>query len=253
LTVAYSSAGVPLWTNRYATPDFGAAAYDVAADATGNVFVAGMSADFNGYYWTMIKYSSAGGPLWTNRYRPPGTGWDGGYPRRMAADTNGNAFATGWKGNGSDNDYLTVKYSSAGAVLWTRSYNGPGNGLDQVQAIAVDPSGSVVVTGSSPGIESNDDYATIKYSSAGVPLWTNRYNGPGGWQGPGKAFDSVHALAVDGEGNVIVAGRSEGGTNVYSYATIKYSSAGTALWTNRYNGREMTTLPQPWPLTPPIM
>ncbi len=62
----------------------------------------------------------------------------------------------------------------------------------------------------------NDDYATIGYSSAGVPLWTNRYNGPGNGQ------DWAWALAVDASGNVIVTGFSYNGVD-YDYATIKYS------------------------------
>src|SRR5258707_567269 len=69
------------------------------------------------------------------------------------------------------------------------------------------------------------------FAQGGIPLWTNRYNGPG--SGPDYAF----AMAVDSSGNVIVTGRSYGGTNTdYDYATIKYSSAGVALWTNRYTG-----------------
>ena len=45
--------------------------------------------------------------------------------------------------------------------------------------MAVDGNNNVIVTGYSSGSGSSYDYATIKYSSAGVPLWTNRYNGPG--------------------------------------------------------------------------
>ena len=58
-------------------------------------------------------------------------------------------------------------------------YNGTGNTNDQAYAVAVDSSNNVIVTGNSCGSGGNLDYATIKYSSAGVPLWTNRYNGPG--------------------------------------------------------------------------
>ena len=63
--------------------------------------------------------------------------------------------------------------------LWTNRYNGPGNGDDDANAVAVDGSDNVIVTGIRLAAATTIDYATIKYSSAGVPLWTNRYNGPG--------------------------------------------------------------------------
>src|ERR1051325_10545399 len=71
---------------------------------------------------------------------------------------------------------------------WVQRYNGPANTDDYARAVALDGSNSGIVTGSSWGSGSYADYATIKYSSAGVPLWTNRYNGGGG---------AVFAVAVD--------------------------------------------------------
>jgi len=52
---------------------------------------------------------------------------------------------------------------------------------------------------------------TIAYSSAGVPLWTNRFNGT-----PSK-------MAVDNSGNVFVTGQSYGPNQ--DFVTIKYSSS----------------------------
>src|SRR5262249_19824289 len=76
-----------------------------------------------------------------------------------------------------------------------------------------------------------NDYATVKYSSSGDPLWTNRYNGPG------NNDDVPYSLAVDFLGNVFVTGSSydSGGTNA-DFATVAYSNTGAPLWTNRYNG-----------------
>ena len=230
-TIKYSSAGVPLWTNRYNGPpgnseDFGNA---VVVDTNGNVIVTGYSLGLGAtFHYATIKYSSAGLPLWTNRYNSLGHS----YASDMAVDSGGNVFVTGPSYGGATGDFATIKYSSAGVPLWTNRYNGPGNDYDSASAVAVDNSGNVFVTGSSYGGTNTDfDYATIKYSNAGVPLWTNRYDGPG------NDYDWATAMAVDGSGNVLVTGRSHGGTNAhYDYATIKYSSAGVALWTNRYNG-----------------
>src|SRR5439155_1771730 len=104
-------------------------------------------------------------------------------------------------------DMLIIKYSGAGVPLWTNRYNGPGNGNDGANAVAVDGSGNVFVTGyfaSTNAYPSNFDYASIKYSAAGVPLWTNRYYG------------RAKAMAVDSSGDVFVT-RSSYDTNVYPF------------------------------------
>jgi len=227
-TIAYSSAGIPLWTNRYHGPGNHDSAYAVIVDNSGDVLVTGESRNgTNNPDYATIKYSGAGLPLWTNRYNGPANKHD--YALAMAVDSSGNSFVTGSSGGFSVNDteYATVAYSAAGIPLWTNRYSGPGNG--DAKAIAVDNGGKVFVTGESFGAGTGDDYATIAYSTAGVPLWTNRYNGPA------NRFDWAEAITVDSNGDVLVTGASDGIGTSSDYATIKYSSSGVPMWTNRYD------------------
>jgi uncharacterized delta-60 repeat protein len=230
-TIRYSSTGVPLWTNRYNGPgnlyDYANA---VAVDTSSNVFVTGTSggSGTDADYAT-IKYSAAGVALWTNRYDGPAHDTD--EAQAIAVDGSGNVIVTGNSTVTNGSDYVTIKYSNTGVPVWTNRYNGPANDTDNATAVAVDASGNVIVTGTSLSSAGYYDYATIKYSSAGAPLWTNRYDGP-----PGNDYDEARALVVDGSGNVIVTGYSVSSSGFYDYATIKYSSAGVPLWTNRYDG-----------------
>jgi hypothetical protein len=108
----------------------------------------------------------------------------------------------------------------------TSPYNGPENRADAANALAVDPSGNVYVTGMSEGVYggtgarvANKDFATVKYNSNGVEQWTARYSGPA------YAYDEPKAIAVDATGNVFVAGWSLGeyGAGYWSlYTTVKY-------------------------------
>lgn len=113
---------------------------------------------------------------------------------------------------------------------WVARYNGPGNASDVGIDVAIDDEGNVYVTGSSTGVGTFLDYATIKYNAAGVQQWVARYNGPGNF------FDEVADLAIDDEGNVYVTGMSGGIETGTDYATVKYNSAGVQQWVARYNG-----------------
>jgi hypothetical protein len=228
--IAYSSAGVPLWTNQRVNA--------ITLDNDGNVFVAGFSAPPGNTNYATIKYSNAGVPLWTNRYNGPGNGDDRAWA--IAVDRSGNVFVTGESqrifGESQSVDYATIKYSNEGVGLWTNRYDG--GFYDSANAIAVDSSGNVFVTGESSvnrdAAISFADYATVAYSNSGVPLWTNRYDGPA------NEGDIASAIAVDSSGNVFVTGESVTVRDFISdppdYATINYSNAGVPLWTNYYNG-----------------
>jgi hypothetical protein len=109
-------------------------------------------------------------------------------------------------------------------------YDGPGNGEDMANAMAVDATGNVFVTGLSTGNGTGWDYATVKYNNSGKQLWVARYNGPG------NGDDVANSLVLDSKGNVYITGWSVGNGTSYDYATIKYDNTGTQLWVARYNG-----------------
>lgn len=149
----------------------------------------------------------------------------------IAIDMQGNIYVTGSPkvGIGPGTEYITVKYSSDGVLLWTKSFKG---GLfNTALAITVDGAGNVYVTGCSFSSDANYDYATIKYDSSGSQQWVAYYNGPG------NDKDVATALAVDGAGNVYVTGYSIGSGGNYDYATVKYDASGVEMWVMRHNGR----------------
>jgi DNA-binding beta-propeller fold protein YncE len=128
---------------------------------------------------------------------------------------------------GEGRDFATVAYSAIdGHELWVSRYDGPARGEeesnDEAYSIVVSPDGErMFVTGSSGGIRSDGDYATIAYNAAdGTELWVRRYNGPG------NAADFPQALVVSPDGGrAFVTGYSYGTNSFSDYATIAYDAA----------------------------
>ena len=83
--------------------------------------------------------------------------------------------------------------------LWTKHYNGPANGYDAGQAIAVDANGNAYVTGNHT-TATGLDCATLKYSTDGDLLWTASYDGPD------NGGDVLISIALDDLANVYVSG-----------------------------------------------
>src|SRR5438874_2542198 len=149
----------------------------------------------------------------------------------IALDGSGNVYVTGGSAVSSGPpDYVTIKYNSAGQQQWLADFSGGNNTANFANAIALDASGNVYVTGIAWGYGNDSDYGTVKYNSAGEQQWVARYDGPG------HNLDTATAIAVDSAGNVYVTGRSPGLGTYYDYATIKYSASGQEEWVARYNG-----------------
>ena len=230
-TIKYYPNGDTAWVRRYNGPGNSSdGAYAIAVDDSGNSYVTGQSGGSgtrNDY--VTIKYYPNGDTAWVRRYNGPGNGDDIAYA--IVIDSSGNIYVTGQSyGSGTRSDYATIKYYPEGDIAWVRRYNGPRDTTDYANAIAVDGSGNVCVTGESYGSSTNCDDATISYYPNGDTAWVRRYNGPG------NSSDGAWAIAVDSSGNIYVTGWSMGIGTGDDYATIKYYPNGDTAWVRRYNG-----------------
>lgn len=182
----------------------------------------------------IAKFNTSGQLLWKKTWRGSGQGPDIAYG---IAYSNGTVYATGEVSNtGVGFDFFTIAVSANGDSIWGAHYNDPAyNQYDQANAIAIDNSGNILVTGESdrdPSSITNDDFLTIKYDSNGAQVWIQRFNGSG------NNIDRAVAIDTDASGNVFVAGRSSNGGDD-DYATIKYDASGTIVWTRIFDNGDI--------------
>ncbi len=176
-----------------------------------------------------VTQSFSIGQEWAARYNGAGNSLDWSYA--IAMDLSGNIIVTGYStGSGTGKDYKTIKYNPAGTILWEATFNGPINGGDYSNALAIDPSGNVFVTGRVDYGTTGSDIVTIKYNSTGVQQWMARYIGASNGLDEGR---SIHLVS---DGSVIVGGKTTGTASGLDFITIKYNPDGTQAWATVYNG-----------------
>ncbi len=230
-TVKYAPNGSVVWAERY--DGIGARidnARDIAVDASGNVYVTGLSwNDTTDYDYATVKYGPGGDGEWVAFYNGPGDCAD--YPSVITVDGAGNVYVAGFScGLGSNPDYVTIKYGPDGGEEWVATYSGPRDLVDVVRDIAVDDAGYVYVTGQSEGTGTSSDFATIKYAPNGDEEWVTRYDGPG------HHADSGYAIGLDDAGNVYVTGESWSPESEDDIVTIMYDADGAEEWVAIYDG-----------------
>ncbi|MBK7447489.1 MAG: SBBP repeat-containing protein [Ignavibacteria bacterium] len=165
---------------------------------------------------------------WVATY--PGTGTGYNFPKKSAIDKDGNFIVAGNSDSTHGYDYIVLKYSPSGNLIWKQRYNGTGNSYDYLIGMVLDDSGNVYVTG-----ESDDgaalggiNWVTIKYNTSGQMIWKRSLN----WIG--NNTDEPFGMNIDKERNIYVVGFGITSSVYRQMVTIKYSSNGDSLWTKVY-------------------
>jgi photosystem II stability/assembly factor-like uncharacterized protein len=199
---------------------------DMTLDDNGNIYLTGRSEDYElpgepsaSFALITLKYNPSGLLQWAKRYFGTGTPRDA-IGTSIKIFNNNEIYVTGYASmSGNNYDFVTIKYSSAGAELWVRLYNGPGDNMDKAYDITVDGTGDIYVTGES--ISTFFDAATIIYSSSGSQLQELRYDGTASYNDKGSVID-VYGNPHSG-GALYVTGTSFGIGTAEDYVLIKYS------------------------------
>ena len=216
----YDASGAELWTRQFGSPEADSAS-GVAVDGEGNVYVAGetggvlpdqVSAGREDAF--LRKYAPGGTELWTRQF---------GYPDSsdaadsVAVDVEGNVYVAGATDStpegqmpSDERKALLRKYDSAGGESWSRLL---GETFNFVSSVVVDGVGNVYVAGSTAGGKVMGDALLRKYDPFGEELWTLQFGSP--------QHDSGSSVAVDREGNVYVAGRTQGAMPGQTYSGMQ--------------------------------
>jgi len=138
----------------------------------------------------------------------------------IAVDNDCNTYVTGQSGSiGHGVDIVTIKYDSAGNVVWQKRWDGSAQLDDIPTAIKLDNTGKVYVCGKTGTASHGSDWVLIQYSNTGVFGWASTRNSVT------NADDVANDLVIDNGGNVYVCG------NLGTKAGVsKFNSLGSGAW-----------------------
>lgn len=268
--------------STYLGGNFADYGFGIAADNSGNFYVTGMTNSSNfptvnpyqpnlrgGDDAVVAKFNAAGQPVYITYLGGSGTDWG----LNITPDPDGNAYLTGFTSStnfpvanafqptigGGTFDAFVTKLNPTGSSLVFSTYLG-GSGTEnsagsgpQSGAIAIDASRNVYVAGYTtstnfpvlnaiqPNLVNIDDGFITKFNPAGSSLVWSTYLG-------GTRNDQPKGIAVDTQGNVVIAGFTTSSDyptanayqpnlrGTYDAFVSKINAAGSALVYSTYMG-----------------
>ena len=135
----------------------------VEVDNLGNSVVSGLVVG-DGVDIITLKYDPSGNLLWSKRYTDLSGYLSDDGVSDMVVDNQRNIYVAGYTANsiGGNKNFLTIKYSPSGSVLWERKYQALSNYSDKANAICLDANDNVYVAGYSMGVGTAEDYQIVR-------------------------------------------------------------------------------------------
>lgn len=193
--------GTTDWTDTIAGPEvFDDRGRAVAADAEGNVFVAGYVSHggFDRNVW-LRKYDPEGTAEWTEQWDSPSMADDAGFG--VTVGTDGSVAVAGHTPVVADNqDIWLGRWDTDGELLWFKQFGGQSFVNDQGFAVAADSANNFIVAGFRGISETDSDIWMRKYDEGGNVVWSQAV------AGRGADRDQATAIAVDRDDNLLVTG-----------------------------------------------
>lgn len=252
--------------------------YGIALDGTGNLYIVGYTNSTNnmatsgslngGYDGFLAKFNTSGVRSW-GKYVGAAGGTEVLYGAYATANMvavcgySGSSTGIGTAGahqlsNKGSNDAIIVAYNDAG-ILQFGTYLG-GTADDYAQDVTIDNQGNTIVVGntySNADIASNGSYQSVfggnqdaliaSFDNIGKRNWSTYYGGPD--------VDNLYGIAIDGNGNICVAGSTNSYSDIsigsvhqfnragdYDGMIIQLNSGGTPQWATYYGGTDYDVL-----------
>jgi hypothetical protein len=180
-------------------------------DGAGNFYFTGASADSaEGFNMKTVKINTGDTIEWIKTYNYADEDDEG---NGIIADTFGNVYTCGKSSNGSNFDYVLIKYKANGDTAWTKRINNGGENI--CNALCFDGFGNIVVTGESYMVK-DKNFLTIAFDTSGAEIWHDVFDG--NFHGNDYATNII----ADAGGNVYVTGQSQISDTSFAQVTIKY-------------------------------
>jgi hypothetical protein len=234
----YSNTGQVIWAQS--PPLKLGYGFDVAADARGDIYVAGTRhpASFFSNIASLTKFDAAGNTLWADT---PVAGGLASIAYSVSTDASG-VYITGQyadtlirfgqyplRNRSTRDQAFMVRYSPAGAVLWARNTLTDTLGTATGISSAVDGSGHVYFAGTFTGADLTIDTVTIhipipstqssylvQLDSSGHAIWT---------MGFAASLSAINDIAIDASGNICITGIYRGDSLMIGSYVLHHSNS----------------------------
>ncbi len=225
---AFDFNGTPNWLTQWnGSAGESDRAYDLTADAAGNVYLAAKT-DTDPQY-TMndecltLKFDASGQLLW--QVLTPG-GIAGNDRGKFIRNTPDGGVVVGARiSNDSDDDIVILKFNAAGNTQWTYTYDSGSS--DDIADLEVSAAGRIFFTGLHTVSAISTQMVTGCLEANGTLAWTQL-------EGNAETSEAI-ALDINPAGECVVTGVTDvaaGDAVNFDVRTVRYDASGNEVWTH---------------------